>query len=214
MREVAFWIAAGFNLLGAAVFARGARQLVSTIRAGQADETRTFLPAQRWRTLAVQVLAHTRLNRRHSGYLHWFVAVSFVALFGDYLAAFGLILNPTVESSAVANAGSALAVVALLSILGLTLTRVVQSRANRGRFAGSNLRAGYFVEAVIFIVLGCTIAIHVAEDPDLIVALALLKVMVSGVWFIIVGRSVTMGVAWHRFAGDDEVLASAERAFR
>jgi Fe-S oxidoreductase len=199
MREVAFWIAAGFNLLGTFVFAQGARQLVSTIRAGQPDATRTFLPAQRWRTLAVQVFAHTRLTRRHSGYLHWFVAVSFVALFGDYLAAFGLILNPTVESSAVATAGSALAVVALISILGLTLTRVVQSRAGRGRFAGSNLRAGYFVEAVIFIVLGCTIAIHVVEDPDLIAVLAFLKVMVSGVWFIVIGRSVTMGVAWHRF---------------
>lgn len=199
MRDVAFWIAAGFNLLGAAIFARGARRLVSTIRAGKPDETRTFLPAQRWRTLITQVLAHTRLNRRHSGYLHWFVAVSFVALFGDYLAAFGLILNPTVESSPVANAGSALAVVALISILGLTLTRAIQSRAVRGRFAGSNLRAGYFVEGVIIIVLACTIAIRVVEDPDLIVALAFLKVMVSGVWFIAVGRSVTMGVAWHRF---------------
>ena len=201
MREIAFWLALGLNVCGAMVFARGARALVRTIRAGKPDGTRTFLPAQRWRTLIVQTLAHTRMTRRRSGYMHWFVATAFVLLFGDYLMAFERIRNVSTDSGSWWSAVSfALAGAALISILGLTAVRVLQGRRSRSRFAGSNMAAGYFVEIVIVTVLACTVAMHILRDqPDVVAALAFIKVSVSGVWFIVVGRSTRMGVAWHRF---------------
>ena len=201
MRETAFWLALGLNVCGAAVFARGAYALVRAIRAGRPDGTRTFLPAQRWRTLIVQTLAHTRMTRRRSGYMHWFVATAFVLLFGDYLMAFERIRNVSTDSGSWWSAVSfALAGAALISILGLTVVRIVQGRVGQGRFAGSNMAAGYFVEIVIVVVLSCTVAMHLLRDqPDVVAMLAFIKVSVSGVWFIVVGRSQSMGVAWHRF---------------
>lgn len=201
MREAAFWLALGLNLVGVALFASGVRTLVTTIRAGKPDATRTFLPGQRWRTLLTQVLAHSRMNRRASGYLHWFVAIAFVLLFSDYLMAFSLIANPAdALTHWWSSVSFALAVAALASIGGLSVIRVSQSRRTRGRFAGSNMAAGYFVECVIAVVLVCTIALHLNRaQPDLVSALAFTKVTVSGLWFIVVGRSPRMGVAWHRF---------------
>ncbi|HVW44067.1 MAG TPA: (Fe-S)-binding protein [Amycolatopsis sp.] len=99
-------------------------------------------------------------------------------------------------------------------------------RADRqSRFAGSNFGQAYFVEAVVVIeglgILGVK-AFKISsgiEDPALwssfvtkplaeilpastaaVTITALIKLLSGMVWLIVVGRKLTMGVAWHRFS--------------
>ncbi|PPK67965.1 (Fe-S)-binding protein [Actinokineospora auranticolor] len=100
-------------------------------------------------------------------------------------------------------------------------------RADRlSRFAGSNFWQAYFVEAVVILegigILGVragkaalpgvgevpTWAAFVTNpisellpgSPDLVSALAFIKLMGAMVWVAVVARYMTMGVAWHRFS--------------
>ncbi len=95
---------------------------------------------------------------------------------------------------------------------------------SRSRFAGSNLPQAYFVESVILSIGVCIFLIRgfKASTGDLpypnwaapisrglgdilpasltaISVVALIKVIISMVWAIVVARNLTMGVAWHRF---------------
>ncbi|MEU3272338.1 (Fe-S)-binding protein [Saccharomonospora sp. NPDC006951] len=99
-------------------------------------------------------------------------------------------------------------------------------RADRqSRFAGSNFGQAYFVEAVVVIeglgILGVK-AFKIAsgiEDPSLwssfvtkplaellptstaaVSVMALIKLLSGMIWLLVVGRTLTMGVAWHRFS--------------
>jgi Fe-S oxidoreductase len=99
-------------------------------------------------------------------------------------------------------------------------------RADRqSRFQGSNARQAYFVEFVVIFeglgILGVraakaalgahelpTWAAFVSNplstvlpaSPDLVSALAFVKLMGATVWVYVVARNMTMGVAWHRFS--------------
>lgn len=99
-------------------------------------------------------------------------------------------------------------------------------RADRlSRFAGSNFRQAYFVETVVIVeglgILGVK-AFKISsgvEDPALwssfvtkplatllpassaaVAVTALIKLLSGIVWLAVVGRTLTMGVAWHRFS--------------
>lgn len=116
----------------------------------------------------------------------------------------------------------------LLGILVLITVRLLNRPSRRrglSRFAGSTMWQGYFVEYVILIVLICgfgirslkvaaghdeypTWAIPVShtfgqtlpESDAAISVVALVKIVVSMAWVIVIATNVTMGVAWHRFA--------------
>ncbi|HEY4991791.1 MAG TPA: (Fe-S)-binding protein [Nakamurella sp.] len=98
-------------------------------------------------------------------------------------------------------------------------------RADRkSRFAGSNLGQAYFVESVILSVGICIILIRgfmaangllpypewaapislwlgswLPAWPWAVSMVALIKVIISMVWAIVIARTLSMGVAWHRF---------------
>ncbi len=94
----------------------------------------------------------------------------------------------------------------------------------RSRFAGSNFWQAYFVEAVILAVGICIFLIRGFQSANGILPyptwaapistwlgswlpawlwavsfVALIKIVVSMVWAIVIARNLTMGVAWHRF---------------
>ena len=119
-----------------------------------------------------------------------------------------------------------IALTTFLGIAGLILIRQVNHpRWNgRSRFAGSNFRQAYFVESVILVIAVCIFLIRgfkyatgfqrfpgwaapisnalghiLPASPNAIVVVALVKVLVSMVWAIVIGVNLTMGVAWHRF---------------
>ena len=94
----------------------------------------------------------------------------------------------------------------------------------RSRFTGSNFGEAYFVEYVILIIGICIFAIRAFKSANgylpyptwaapistglgkilpawtaAIAVFALIKVIVSMVWAIVISQRLTMGVAWHRF---------------
>ncbi|HEX6871943.1 MAG TPA: (Fe-S)-binding protein [Micromonosporaceae bacterium] len=120
---------------------------------------------------------------------------------------------------------SVLGAVGILYLITVRLrNRPSGNPARRSRFAGSTMWQGYFVEWVVLLVLICGMAIRgiKAATGDLpwpvwaapvshalggvlpaslwlISVVALVKIIISMTWAIVIGLNVTMGVAWHRF---------------
>jgi Fe-S oxidoreductase len=121
-----------------------------------------------------------------------------------------------------------LSVAGLLAIGYLMAIRLLgrpgRKPEQRSRFIGSTMWQGYFVEWVILLVLLCGLLIRglKAASGDLpypvwaapvshglgdvlpasgtaVSIVALVKVVISMTWAIVIGLNVTMGVAWHRF---------------
>jgi Fe-S oxidoreductase len=117
-----------------------------------------------------------------------------------------------------------IAVLGLIGILYLIYRRQSDKNKKRSRFTGSTMWQGYFVEAVIVSVLICGFLIRgfkVANDTFEFPAwatpvshavgaalpawssgatwVALVKIIISMTWLIVISLNVTMGVAWHRF---------------
>jgi Fe-S oxidoreductase len=117
-------------------------------------------------------------------------------------------------------------VLGMAGIVVLIVIRQVNKPGNRklSRFTGSTMWQGYFVEAVIVGVLICGFLIRgykVANDTFEFPAwatpvshavgaalpawrngatwVALVKIIISMTWLIVIALNVTMGVAWHRF---------------
>ncbi|MEY4314258.1 MAG: hypothetical protein RIS93_838 [Actinomycetota bacterium] len=119
--------------------------------------------------------------------------------------------------------------IGIVTLIGIRqVTRFVR-KGKRSRFYGSGNKKAYYVEATILAIVFCVIALRGLEgaaenisswswhyalsypavlffsnySPDqiesLIKVVAFTKIVVSMVWFIVVGINLTMGVAWHRF---------------
>ena len=119
--------------------------------------------------------------------------------------------------------------IGIVTLIGIRqVTRFVR-KGKRSRFYGSGNKKAYYVEATILVIVFCVIALRGLEgaaenisswswhyalsypavlffsnySPDqiesLIKVVAFTKIIVSMVWFIVVGINLTMGVAWHRF---------------
>ncbi|WP_410576359.1 (Fe-S)-binding protein [Amycolatopsis sp. lyj-108] len=99
-------------------------------------------------------------------------------------------------------------------------------RADRqSRFQGSNFKWAYFIEAVVLIegigiigVRAAKSALNVHEtpvwaafvshpigellpaSPNLVSVFAFVKLMSATIWLIVIARTMTMGIAWHRFS--------------
>ena len=120
-------------------------------------------------------------------------------------------------------------IIAVLGIAGILVLITIRQlnkpgRGNLSRFTGSTMWQGYFVEAVIVAVLICGFLIRgfkVANGafefpawatpvshavgavlpawPAGATWVALVKIIVSMTWLIVISLNITMGVAWHRF---------------
>jgi len=118
-----------------------------------------------------------------------------------------------------------LGIPAILYLMAVRLANRPSKAGRRSRFAGSTMWQGYFVEWVVLLVLmlGLLVRGFKAANDDLpyptwvapvshalgavlpastaaVSIVALIKIIVSMVWAIVIGLNVTMGVAWHRFA--------------
>ncbi|PRX92114.1 (Fe-S)-binding protein [Allonocardiopsis opalescens] len=120
-----------------------------------------------------------------------------------------------------------IATVGLVSIVGLSVYRQIAKPSRRGRasrFENSTMWQAYYVEATITTIFITVLAIRglrvatghfgypvwatpvshalgaVLPPSELAITLiAALKILVSWVFFIVIARQLTMGVAWHRF---------------
>jgi Fe-S oxidoreductase len=233
--------------VGIALFVRAITQIVSTIRVGQPAAGRTDHKSARWVTMLRETLGHTRMLQWTAvGVGHWFVFIGFGLLFLTLVTAFGQLFDahfaiPLIGHwfvfewlSEVFTLGM---LVAIVAFIGYRATRPEsRTRGVKGRFFGSTMWQGYFVEAVILGVGICIALLRGAEyaiskygaNPggsatafhyplsfwigglmsglsesalaNLIYLVAMVKIVISFTWMIVLSQNLTMGVAWHRFA--------------
>jgi hypothetical protein len=240
MQIFAIVVSLAVAAVGIALFAKAIREIVAVVKVGQPAPNRTNDPGARWLTMLKETLAHTRmLQWSIVGVGHWFLFIGFGLLFFTLLNAFGQLFDAefalplighfflyewVTELFAVAM------VVAIVAFIAYRASRPGERvRGPRGRFFGSTMWQGYFVELVILGVGLCILALRGLEYALMdnassalhfpftfwlgeafsgmsasalataVYLVAMLKIVISFTWMIVLGLNTTMGVAWHRF---------------
>ncbi|MFD8499120.1 (Fe-S)-binding protein [Amycolatopsis sp. NPDC059657] len=228
-------IALAVSVVAWSMFVMTIMRMIRTIRLGQPDATRNGPFTPRLKTLIKEFAAHTRMAKvRQVAPWHWLVMWGFLIGSLALFEAYGEVFVPTwgwpiLEDWSlwsllmeILGVGTIVGGVALVIIRQLNHPR----RADRlSRFAGSDFKAAYFVEAVVIIeglgiigVRAAKSAMGVHEGPAwaafasvplghllpssaaLVSVFAFVKLMSAMVWVYVVSKNMTMGVAWHRFS--------------
>ncbi len=174
MQIAAIVISLGITVVGIALFARAIHQMVRVVRLGQPTAGRTAHAGQRWATMLKETLAHTRmLQWTWVGVGHWFVFVGFGLLFFTLVTAYGQLFDPHWSIpwlgtwflyEWIEEVVSWVMVVAICAFIGYRMARPKErERGVTGRFFGSTMWQGYFVEYVILGVGICIIVLRGLE---------------------------------------------------
>ncbi|MEI2811614.1 MAG: (Fe-S)-binding protein [Nocardioides sp.] len=256
---VAMVISLGFTAVGLTLFIRMIAHIVSVVRGGQPAERTDNLGARVGNALK-ETLLHTRmLQWTKVGAAHWIIMVGFGLLFATLVNAYGQLFDahfilpiighfPPFEW--LTEAFATTMIWAIVPFMIFRATRPKQRvRGEAGRFYGSTMWQGYFVEWVILLVGICILLLRFFEYAlisqgaesdyarplhfpftwfagelftglsestlsNLIWIVAMLKIVVSMIWMIVLGRNATMGVAWHRFTAPFNILFKRESSGR
>ncbi|MFD9127130.1 (Fe-S)-binding protein [Kitasatospora sp. NPDC059571] len=159
MQLAAIVISLVTTVIGTALAARAAAYIYKVVTTGQPDATRTGQPAQRVKTVAVEFLGHTRMNRWGVvGVAHWFVAVGFFSLVLTLVNAFGQLFDADFVLPVIGDwlpfevFTELIGTLTTLGILTLIVIRLLSlpSRSGRkSRFAGSIAWQAFYVEYTI-----------------------------------------------------------------
>ncbi len=217
------------------LFVAGVMRMIKIIRLGQPDATRNGPFWPRLRTLVVEFVAHTRMAKfRKVAPWHWMVMWGFLVGSAVLFEAYGEMFDPAFHWPVIGTWPVWLLLVELLGIgtvvggVALAIIRQLNHprRADRvSRFAGSDFKSAYFVEAVVIIeglgILGvkafkqasgledpplwssfvtAPLAQVLPASPDWVSIMAFTKLLSGMIWLIVVSKNLTMGVAWHRFS--------------
>ncbi|MFF0546750.1 Fe-S oxidoreductase, partial [Nocardia thailandica] len=156
------------GIIGAAVtlycwltLARGATRMIRVLRSGRPDSSRLRPVLPRLRTVAVEVAAHTRMNKfRTVGWAHWLVMVGFLLGMVFYFESYGQTFDPGFGWPIIAD--TALyhlleEILALATIVGILTLIVIRQRNHPrrperlSRFGGSNFLAAYLIETIVLV---------------------------------------------------------------
>jgi Fe-S oxidoreductase len=146
---------------------RTVRRMISVIRLGQPDPTRTGNPAGRTKQMLIETLGHTRMLKwTVVGTAHWFVFVAFGALLLTLIEAFGELFDPSFKLPIIGSwnvYGLVMELIAALcgvGILVLIAIRQISIRKKTSRFTGSTMWQAYYVEATVFAIIVCVFLIR------------------------------------------------------
>ncbi|WP_033436415.1 (Fe-S)-binding protein [Saccharothrix sp. NRRL B-16314] len=217
------------------LFVAGVLRMIRIIRLGQPDATRNGPFVPRMRTLIVEFAAHTRMAKlRKVAPWHWMVMWGFLIGSAALFEAYGEVFYPGFHWPIIGSWPLWSLLVELLGLgtvaggVALAVIRQLNHprRADRlSRFAGSDFKAAYFVEAVVIIeglgIIGvkafkqssgledpplwssfvtAPLAEILPSNPDWVSIMAVIKLLSAMVWLVVVAKNLTMGVAWHRFS--------------
>jgi Fe-S oxidoreductase len=247
MQIFAIVVSLAVAAVGIALFVKAIREIIATVKIGQPTVGRTADPAARWTNMLKETLGHTRmLQWSVVGVGHWFVFIGFGLLFFTLLTAFGQLFDahfalPLIGHlflfEWVSELFTVLMLIAIVAFIAYRATRPKQrERGPKGRFFGSTMWQGYFVEGVILGVGLCIMLLRGAEYAlgkvaggegaqyadafhfpftfwlgelftgmsasalaTFIYLVAMIKIVISFTWMIVLSLNTTMGVAWHRF---------------
>ncbi len=185
MQVLAILVSVAISLVAVALFANAVRQILTVVRLGQPAPNRSDAKGARWATMLKETLAHTRMLQWTAvGIGHWFIFIGFGLLFFTLVTAYGQLFDPYFAIPALGGfflfewVSELFATVMVVAIVGFILYRATRPRQRergaRGRFYGSTMWQGYFVEVVILLVALCIITLRGAEyalaqygsDPD------------------------------------------------
>jgi Fe-S oxidoreductase len=239
MQIFAIVVSLAIAAVGIALFVKAIRSIIATVKIGQPAVGRNDDKGARWTNMFKETLGHTRmLQWTVVGVGHWFVFVGFGLLFFTLLTAFGQLFDahfalPLIGHfflyEWVSEFFTVFMLVAIVAFIGYRASRPKERvRGKKGRFFGSTMWQGYFVEAVILGVGLCIMLLRGAEYAlagdasafhypftfwlgallggmsasalaKFIYLVAMVKIVISFAWMIVISLNTTMGVAWHRF---------------
>jgi Fe-S oxidoreductase len=247
MQIFAIVVSLAIAAVGIALFVKAIRQIIATVKIGQPTVGRTDNRGARWANMLKETLGHTRmLQWSVVGIGHWFVFIGFGLLFFTLLTAFGQLFDAHFALPLIGHfflfewaseLFTVLMIIAIIAFIGYRASRPKQrERGPSGRFFGSTMWQGYFVEGVILGVGLCIMLLRGAEYAlgkvaggegaryadafhfpftfwlgelfsgmsasalaNFIYLVAMIKIVISFTWMIVLGLNATMGVAWHRF---------------
>ena len=173
LQQLALLVSLGFTAVGLTLFVRMTAHIVSVVRAGT-PAYRTDQLGARLGHMATETLLHTRmLQWSKVGAAHWFIMVGFGLLFLTLVTAYGQLFDahfalPVIGHFAVFEwATEFFALAMVLTIVPLMIYRFTRPRervrGEAGRFYGSTMWQGYFVEWVILLVGACILALRGLE---------------------------------------------------
>ncbi|GAB3996479.1 hypothetical protein GCM10029992_16710 [Glycomyces albus] len=180
-------IAFAYTALAIGLFARACRELLTTVRLGTADRTRSDDRAMRVKTMLRETLGHTRmLQWTWIGAAHWLVFVGFFSLFPILATAYLEALNPEwtlpwvghwepwLLLSEIIAAVTGLGILALFGVRLASQPRAHQvpeqgqvseggQRSSSSRFENSRQWQAFYIEATIFAIVACFFIIRSSE---------------------------------------------------
>ncbi|WP_199042851.1 (Fe-S)-binding protein [Glycomyces salinus] len=180
-------IAFAYTALAIGLFARACRELLTTVRLGTPDRTRSGDRAARVKTMLRETLGHTRmLQWTWIGAAHWLVFVGFFSLFPVLATAYLEAINPEWTLPWVGHwepwllLSEVIAAVTGLGILALFGVRLASQpaahkvpeqgqvsedgqRSSSSRFENSRQWQAFYIEATIFAIVACFFVIRSSE---------------------------------------------------
>ncbi|GAA1546903.1 (Fe-S)-binding protein [Dactylosporangium maewongense] len=231
---IATSVAAVITVVAIVLVVRTVRRMLSVVRLGQPDPSRSGPRGLRLKTMLAETLGHTRMLRwTVVGAAHWFVMIAFMALSSLVLEAYFEVADPDHGLPLIGAWNvyglvtewiGVLGFIGILVLIGIRLRNLPGNPNRRSRFTGSTMWQAYYVEYTILAVLLCGFFIRgfkAANDSlewpvwaapvshglgavlpasaAAVSLIAMLKIVVSMTWVIVIASNITMGVAWHRF---------------
>ncbi|MFE5480877.1 4Fe-4S dicluster domain-containing protein, partial [Nocardia sp. NPDC056541] len=141
--------------------ALGLSRMIRVLRSGQPDRSRIGPVLPRMKTVIVEVLAHTRMNKfRTVGWAHWLVMVGFLLGMVFYFESYGQTFDPEFGWPIIGDTfGYHLLeeILGLATVIGILVLITIRQRNHPrrperlSRFSGSNLVAAYAIETIVLI---------------------------------------------------------------
>ena len=142
-------------------FIRGAVKIYQTIKLGDKALSRTDNPAGRLLNLIKEIVGHTKMAKKPGvAFAHWFVMVGFLLGSLVWFEAYIQIFDPEGGWPIFGSWGiyhfidELLGIGTVLGIIALIIIRQrISDKERKARFYGSDMKAAYFVEAVVLLSL-------------------------------------------------------------
>ena len=170
MTTLAIILALASTVIGVALFVRAVMSIVAVVKLGQPTLGRADEPGNRWKTLFIESLGHTRMLKLSAvGAAHWVVLIGFVYLFTTLVNAYGQLFNPSFALPLIGHFFlyewllEAIAWVMTVGICFLIINRLVLVGNGKGRFTGSRSWMALYVEFTILAIGICVLVLRGLE---------------------------------------------------
>ncbi|MGW2249366.1 (Fe-S)-binding protein [Kitasatospora sp. NPDC001660] len=160
-------------VIGTALALRAAWHIFKVVLTGAPDTTRFGKPARRVKTVAVEFIGHTRMNRWGIvGIAHWFVAVGFFSLVLTIVNAMGQLFDAEFELPIIGHwmiwqlfveLVGTLTTLGILTLMVIRLMSLPSRSGRKSRFAGSIAWQAFYVEYTILGIGLCILMLRALE---------------------------------------------------